>query len=113
MQPNSLIIPALICYTVTGIAVVIEHRLCGHWPEIVRRGLGGVTVLVVTLIPALMGVICIWTWLFIALAFILAARQLGPGSAGAAYPLLGQVLVHQLSRCGLHREALRILDLTD
>ena len=76
MHPNSLIIPALISYIVIVVVVAIEHHFCRHWPELVRRGMGGITVLAITLIPALLGYICIWTWLFIALAFILAGAML-------------------------------------
>ncbi len=49
---------------------------------------------------------------FDSLAFLLAARQLQGRTEEARYPFADRVLAHELTMCGLHQEALLILDLT-
>jgi predicted tellurium resistance membrane protein TerC len=76
MSPESLIYPALICYAIIVVAVILEHALFKHWHELLRRGIGASTVLVATLIPTLLGYLEFWTWLFVALAFVVAGATL-------------------------------------
>jgi hypothetical protein len=76
MSPESMIAPAILSYTAIMAAVVLLHLLFGKWPELVRRGIGATTILLVTFIPAKMGFIDFWTWLFIALAFFMAGAAL-------------------------------------
>ena len=63
-------------FLVVAIAVVIEHHYLRHLPELVRRGIGGVTVLAPAFLLALFGVIDLWTWLIIAAGFVAAGGTL-------------------------------------
>ena len=73
---ENLIIPGLLCYIIIVVLIYLEHRFFGDWPELLRRGLGATTILITTLIPALLDLIDIWTWLFIALALMMAGAML-------------------------------------
>ena len=76
MEPEKLIYPALVVYILIGVLVVVEHHFFKGFPELIRRGMGISTVLGLTLIPALAGIVDIWSWLFITLAFIVAGAIL-------------------------------------
>jgi type II secretory pathway component PulF len=76
MSPENLIYPALVTYSVVVAVVILEHMLFRHWHELLRRGLGASTVLVAALVPTLLGYLEFWTWLFIALAFVVAGATL-------------------------------------
>ena len=59
-----------------SIAVAVEHRYLSRLPELVRRGIGGVTVLAPAFVLALLGVIDLWAWLVIAAGFVAAGGTL-------------------------------------
>jgi type II secretory pathway component PulF len=76
MSPENLIYPALVCYAIIVAVVILEHMLFRGWHELLRRGMGASTVLVAALVPTLLGYLEFWTWLFIALAFVVAGATL-------------------------------------
>jgi type II secretory pathway component PulF len=76
MSPENLIYPALVCYAIIVAVVILEHMLFRHLHELLRRGMGASTVLVAVLIPTLLGYLEFWTWLYIALAFVVAGATL-------------------------------------
>jgi type II secretory pathway component PulF len=76
MSPENLIYPAIVCYLIVIAVVILEHMLFRHLHELLRRGMGASTVLVAVLVPALLGLLDFWTWLFTALAFVVAGAAL-------------------------------------
>jgi asparagine N-glycosylation enzyme membrane subunit Stt3 len=77
MERASALVPiAAITYVIIAVLILIEHQRLKDQPELIRRGVGATTILLPTLIPALLGFIDIWTWLYITLAYIVAGAVL-------------------------------------
>jgi hypothetical protein len=63
-------------FLVVVVAVAVEHRYLSRLPELVRRGIGGCTVLAPAFLLALLGALDLWTWLVIAAGFVAAGGTL-------------------------------------